>query len=44
MPPAGRPVGESVGYFLRAGRHDVTPADWESYVAFARKHLLSDPR
>jgi hypothetical protein len=42
QPPAGQPVGESIGYFLRPGVHDVTAADWESYVAFARKHLLAD--
>ena len=41
MPSVGQPTGETIGYFLREGRHDVTAADWQSYVAFARKHLLA---
>jgi hypothetical protein len=39
MPGIGQAVGESIGYFLREGSHDVTAADWQSYIAFARKHL-----
>jgi len=38
-PPPDRPVGGTVGYFLRSGEHDVTAADWENYVAFARREL-----
>ena len=41
MPPPGQAVGDRIGYFLRPGKHDVTAADWESYVAFARKQLLT---
>lgn len=39
MPPIGQPVGERIGYFLREGRHDVTAADWQSYLAFAGRQL-----
>ena len=41
LPPPGQAVGDRIGYFLRPGKHDVTAADWQSYVAFARKQLLA---
>lgn len=41
MPPLGQAVGDRIGYFLRPGKHDVTAADWQSYVAFARRQLLA---
>ena len=35
-PPAlNRSVGGRIGYHLRPGRHDLTPADWWHYLAFA---------
>ena len=42
-PPPDRSVGGTVGYFLRSGEHDVTAADWENYVAFARRKLVVIP-
>jgi hypothetical protein len=42
-PPPDLPVGGTVGYFLRSGEHDVTAADWENYVAFARRELGMNP-
>jgi len=39
MPGIHQPVGETVRYHVRAGKHDVTAYDWEQYIAFADKHL-----
>ena len=37
MPPVNRPVGSSLRYHIRPGKHDVTEYDWEQYLAFADK-------
>jgi len=39
MPDVHQPVGETVRYHIRAGKHDVTAYDWEQYLAFARKQF-----
>jgi hypothetical protein len=38
MPGNHEPVGETVGYHIRAGKHDVTAYDWDQYLAFAKKN------
>jgi hypothetical protein len=39
-PPAvNTPVMRTVGYHVRAGKHDVTLYDWQRYVEFAEIHL-----
>jgi hypothetical protein len=38
MPGNHEPVGVTVGYHIRAGKHDVTDYDWDQYLAFARKN------
>jgi hypothetical protein len=44
MPPAmNQPVGQSIGYHLRSGKHDVTDYDWEQYLDFAGRHLRGTP-
>ena len=35
MPPVDHPVGHTVRYHVRSGKHDVLPYDWEQYLAFA---------
>jgi hypothetical protein len=39
QPPIDTPVGRTIGYHVRAGKHDVTAFDWEQYLNFADKHL-----
>ncbi len=39
MPGIHQPVTTTIGYHLRAGKHDVTLYDWEQYIAFANHHL-----
>lgn len=39
MPAINQSVGETIGYHIRTGKHDVTDFDWEQYIAFARKHF-----
>lgn len=37
MPPLHHPVGNTVRYHIRAGKHDVTLYDWQQYVQFAHR-------
>jgi hypothetical protein len=34
-PSVGQRVGKSIGYHVRAGKHDVTLEDWQAYLDFA---------
>jgi hypothetical protein len=38
-PSVDQPVGETIGYHVRTGKHDVTAYDWEQYLKFADKHF-----
>ncbi len=42
MPTLNQPVGETIGYHIRSGKHDVTDYDWEQYLHFADRHLGKD--
>ena len=42
MPPVNTPVGQTIGYHIRTGDHDITPYDWERYLDFADRHLGRD--
>ena len=39
MPGLNQPVGKTIGYHIRTGKHDVTDYDWEQYLNFADRHL-----
>jgi len=39
MPAVEQPVGESIGYHVRRGKHDVTDYDWQRYMDFADRHF-----
>ncbi len=42
MPGVDQPVSSGkLGYHMRSGKHDVTRFDWEQYLDFADRHLLS---
>ena len=34
MPGIHSPVGDTVRYHIREGKHDVTAYDWEQYLKF----------
>ncbi|MFN7138384.1 MAG: alpha/beta hydrolase family protein [Limisphaerales bacterium] len=38
FPALNQPLGETIGYHIRTGKHDVTDFDWQQYLAFADKH------
>ena len=42
MPPVDHPVGQTIGYHIRTGGHDVTEYDWQRYMDFADKHFGID--
>lgn len=38
MPPADHPIGHTIGFHLRTGKHALTYYDWEQYLNFAKRH------
>ncbi len=34
MPPEGKLSAERLGYFIRAGKHSMTPDDWKVFMAY----------
>ena len=39
MPEPGKLVGDRLAYHIRAGKHAMLPEDWDTFLAFADKHL-----
>lgn len=39
MPKEGKLVKSRLGYFIRPGRHSMTPEDWKAILEFADKYL-----
>ena len=39
MPEIDQPAAGTIGYHIRTGKHDVTPFDWQQYMAFADRHF-----
>jgi len=37
-PQPDTPVGETIGYHLRTGRHAITSYDWEQFLDFVGRH------
>lgn len=40
MPPAGRPILHTLGYYMHAGGHGTIPSDWPLFLKFMQQHLL----
>jgi hypothetical protein len=39
FPPAGKFVGDTLGYYMHAGGHGTVPSDWDVYLKFMTTHL-----
>ncbi|TLD72563.1 acetylxylan esterase [Phragmitibacter flavus] len=44
QPAPDMPVGKTIGYHLRTGKHDITPYDWDRYMDFADQHWSASPK
>ena len=42
MPGLNEPVGETIGYHIRAGKHEMTDYDWNQFLCFADRHFGSN--
>lgn len=43
MPELHTPIHNTIGYHIRAGKHDVTDYDWEQYIKWANEVLKLNP-
>jgi hypothetical protein len=44
VPPTGQLLDSPLGYFLRPGKHSMTPDDWKIFLAFADKHFRQNQK
>ena len=42
MPAADQSIGNSIGYHLRTGKHNITAFDWKCFMDFTDRHWKSD--
>lgn len=40
LPAVNQSIGETIGYHLREGEHDLTSSDWQYFIQFAKRHGL----
>ena len=43
MPEPGRLVGDRLAYQIRPGQHAMLPEDWDTFLAYADRHLKPKP-
>jgi hypothetical protein len=41
MPPVGKLVDSTLGYYIRPGKHSMTKGDWKVFLDYADKHLVA---
>jgi hypothetical protein len=39
VPPPGKLVGDTLGFYIRPGKHSTTREDWRTFLDFADKHF-----
>ncbi len=39
MPPRGKLIASPLGYYIREGKHSMTPTDWRVFLDFADQHF-----
>lgn len=39
IPDVNQPTGETIGFHVRTGKHDVTRYDWEQFLNFTDRHF-----
>jgi hypothetical protein len=44
MPEPGRLIDSVLGYYIRPGKHSMTPEDWEVFLDFTDKHFQRPER
>jgi hypothetical protein len=39
MPPLETPFGDTIGYHIRKGTHNLNEYDWQQFLNFAERHF-----